>query len=418
MTVAQQKRHFALEVLRRLREAGHDAYWAGGCVRDELLGRTPKDYDVATSARPDQIRSLFGHRRTLAIGAAFGVITVLGPKPAGMIEVTTFREDADYSDGRHPDHVTYSSAREDALRRDFTVNGLFLDPVDGRVLDFVGGQEDLGRRVLRAIGLPQQRFDEDKLRMLRAVRFAASLVFQIDPDTVAAIRQMAPQIHVVSVERIAGEIRRMLVEPGRVRAVELMIEVGLAEVLLPTIVPRDPRGRELLDRALTVLGRLREPGFPLALVALLEAMIDVEAVRQLGYHWRLSNKEIEEIAWLVEHRHALIGAPAVRRSALQPLLLSPWIDDLVRLTEAARPEAAEDLAFVRGLLALPDEQFDPPPLVTGNDLRVLNLPAGPIYRELLQRIRDAQLDREVGSRDEALRFAEDVLAQRAEKSKT
>jgi tRNA nucleotidyltransferase/poly(A) polymerase len=193
MLLPQEQRRFAVEVVRKLRNAGFEAFWAGGCVRDKLLGRTPKDYDVATNATPPQIRELFGRRRTLAIGAAFGVITVIGPKSAGMIEVATFREDAAYSDGRHPDHVTFSSAREDAARRDFTINGLFYDPLDDRVIDFVGGQEDLALRRIRAIGNPRERIAEDKLRLLRAVRFSATFDFALEEGTRAAIREMADQ---------------------------------------------------------------------------------------------------------------------------------------------------------------------------------------------------------------------------------
>ena len=212
----EQQRRFALEVVRQLRTAGFEAYWAGGCVRDELLGRTPKDYDVATNATPPQIRALFGNTRTLPLGAAFGVITVLGPRSAGMIEVATFRQDAEYSDGRHPDHVTFSSAREDAARRDFTINGMFFDPVDGQVIDFVGGQADLRDHLIRAIGSPRLRFGEDKLRMLRAVRFTAAFGFSLDAETAATIREMAHEIPVVSPERIAMEMRRVFdrVGPG------------------------------------------------------------------------------------------------------------------------------------------------------------------------------------------------------------
>ena len=166
-------RAFAAEVVRRLREAGHEAYFAGGCVRDCLLGRVPADYDVATAATPDQVRHLFGRGRTLAIGAAFGVITVLGPRQAGQIEVATFRADQAYTDGRHPAGVTFCSAREDAQRRDFTINGLFLDPLNDEVHDFVGGRNDLAAGIVRAIGVPAMRFGEDHLRMLRAVRFTA-----------------------------------------------------------------------------------------------------------------------------------------------------------------------------------------------------------------------------------------------------
>src|SRR3954469_3925359 len=168
------ERDFAVEVVRRLRQSGYEALWAGGCVRDELLGLTPTDYDVATSARPEEVRRLF--RRTVAVGMSFGVVEVLGPRtPAGprKVQVATFRSDVSYSDGRHPDAVVFSSAREDALRRDFTINGMFFDPLAGRLLDYVGGQEDLRARVLRAIGNPRERFTEDKLRMLRGVRLAA-----------------------------------------------------------------------------------------------------------------------------------------------------------------------------------------------------------------------------------------------------
>ena len=233
-----------------MREAGFEAYWAGGCVRDQLLGRTPKDYDVATNATPQQIREIFGRRRTLAIGASFGVITVIGPKTAGMIEVATFRKDAAYSDGRHPDHVTFSSAKEDAARGDFTINGLFLDPLEDRVIDYVGGQEDLARRRIRAIGNPRERIAEDKLRLLRAVRFSAAFDFALEEETRAAIGEMAGQIGEVSPERIAMEMRRMLVDPSRVAAVRLLIETNLAAAVLPEIVspllwerhPRVPGG--------------------------------------------------------------------------------------------------------------------------------------------------------------------------------
>ncbi|MFN5709429.1 MAG: CCA tRNA nucleotidyltransferase, partial [Planctomycetota bacterium] len=173
-------REFAVQIVQRLQQAGFEAVWAGGCVRDMLLGLKPKDYDVATSALPEQIRDLFGHRQTLAIGASFGVITVLGPKSAGQVEVATFRQDAEYSDGRRPDSVHFSTAERDAQRRDFTINGMFYDPVQDVVLDFVEGRRDIDERVIRAIGNPEERIAEDKLRMLRAVRFAATYQFHLD----------------------------------------------------------------------------------------------------------------------------------------------------------------------------------------------------------------------------------------------
>ena len=401
----EQQRRFALDVVRRLRTAGFEAYWAGGCVRDELLGRKPKDYDVATNATPPEIRALFGHQRTLPLGAAFGVVTVLGPRPAGMIEVATFRQDAEYSDGRHPDHVTFSSAREDAARRDFTINGMFFDPVDRKVIDFVGGQEDLQNCLIRAIGSPRLRFGEDKLRMLRAVRFAAGLGYAIDAETAAAVREMAGRIAVVSPERIAMEMRRMLTESGRVRGVRLLIELGLAAVVLPEIMPQDEAWQGLAEHALDVLGRLQAPGFPLALAALLAQQADAEVVREVGRRWKLSNQETDEAAWLVEHREALAGARAMRWSKLQPLLAHAWAGSLTALYEASSPHGADEAAYCRQRLTQPREQLDPPPLLSGDDLRRHGLEPGPKFKTILQAVRDAQLDGEIRTHEEAIRLA-------------
>ena len=232
------EREFAIDVLRTLQSAGYQALWAGGCVRDELLGLTPKDYDIATDARPEQVQSLF--RRTVAVGASFGVIEVLGPRRQGdflKVEVATFRSDVSYSDGRHPDAVVYASAHEDAWRRDFTVNGMFSDPLKGELLDFVGGRADLEARVLRSIGDPPKRFQEDKLRLLRAVRIAARFDLTIEPATAAAIKAMAAELPVVSAERIAKELRQLLVHPRRTRALNLMFELGLLQAILPVLVP-------------------------------------------------------------------------------------------------------------------------------------------------------------------------------------
>ncbi len=409
MLVAEQQRRFAVEVVCQLHEAGFEAYWAGGCVRDQLLGRTPKDYDVATNATPEQIRRLFGRGRTLAIGAAFGVITVLGPKPAGMVEVTTFRRDAAYSDGRHPDHVTFSSAEEDAARRDFTINGLFFDPNRQRVIDFVGGREDLRRRLIRAIGQPRQRFAEDKLRMLRAVRFSAALEFAMEADTQAAIREMADQITVVSPERIAMEMRRMLVDPNRAGAIRLMLETGLAASVLPEIVAQDETQRDRLDRALAVLARLPQPGFSLALGALLHELVDADGARQVCGRWRLSNQQTDRATWLVQHHATLAGVRSTRWSSLQPILIADGIDDLLALHEAAAPDGPQEAAYCRSLLERPREELDPPPLLTGDDLLAHGVAAGPQYRVLLQRARDEQLDGEIRTKADALALVDRLV---------
>jgi len=405
MPVPDEQRRFAEEVVRRLHAAGFEAYWAGGCVRDQLLGRVPKDYDVATAATPAEIRQVFGRRRTLAIGAAFGVISVIGPKAAGTVEVTTFRRDAAYSDGRHPDHVTFSTARDDAARRDFTINGLFYDPTAGRVIDFVGGQADLAEKRIRAIGSARDRFAEDKLRMLRAVRFAATLEFAIDPDSQAAIRAMAAEIHVVSPERIAAEMRRMLADPGRAAGVRLLLESGLAAEILPEIVPGDKLGQPPAEKMIEELSRLRgDASFPLALAVALARCVDAAGADAVGRRWRLSNKERQRVAWLVGHQAALCDAPAMAWSKLQPILIAEEIDDLLALIEARG--AAEAAAHCRGLLAQPREVLDPPPLLDGNDLLAHGIPSGPRFTTLLQRVRAAQLDGEIRNQKEALAMVE------------
>jgi tRNA nucleotidyltransferase/poly(A) polymerase len=432
------KREFALAVVRRLREAGHEAYWAGGCVRDSLLGRMPKDYDVATSARPPQIRELFGRRKTLDIGAAFGVIAVVGPKPAGIVEVTTFRHDAPYSDGRHPDGVTFTSAQEDAQRRDFTINGLFYDPLNEdenrRVIDFVGGVDDLQRRVIRAIGDPKARFEEDKLRMLRGVRFAATFSFALDDGTRGAIGELAPTVTVVSAERIAQEMRALLVLPARSRGMEMLRETDLVAVLLPELLPlaeiclaQDGTQQSTLwRRTLDVLDRLVEPEFPLALAALLHATRwradepphgegergAAEVVRQVGDRWRLSNKETDHAAWLVEHHRALIPSESMPWPTLQRLLISPGIDDLLKLHEAIALAAGRDTShvdFCRRRLTLPRDELDPRPLLTGDDLIRHGVPQGKMYKTLLEQVRDAQLDRQIENAQEALALVDRIL---------
>jgi poly(A) polymerase len=396
-----EQRRYAVEVVQKMRAAGFTAYWAGGCVRDQLLGRTPKDYDVATNAAPAQIQKLFGHRRTLAIGTAFGVITIKGPKAAGMIEVATFRKDAAYSDGRHPDSVTFSSAEEDAGRRDFTVNGLFYDPIEERVIDYVGGQDDLAARRLRAIGNPRERFAEDKLRMLRAIRFSAALNFALEESTLAAIQEMAADITAVSAERIAMEIRRMLVEPARVEAVCLLLESNLAPFVLPEIIPADGEMRQKLEESLAVLERLVEPNFPLALMTLIHRLVSPEASAVISRRWKLSNEESERVYWLLQHQSSLADPKSLRWSQLQPLLISDGIDDLLTFLEAAAP-ADEAAAYCREQLKRPREELDPPPLVTGEDLIALGIPQGPQYRVLLEEIRREQLDGNLLNREDAL----------------
>ncbi len=417
-------REFAIRVVRKLRDAGFAAYWAGGCVRDQLLGRRPKDYDVATDATPDQTRKLFGFRRTVAIGESFGVIIVVGPKSAGQIEVATFRRDARYSDGRHPDSVAFSSAEEDAQRRDFTINGLFFDPIGQRVIDYVGGQADLDRGVVRAIGDPLERIAEDKLRMLRAVRMAATFDFVLDPGTLAAVQQQSHQITVVSAERIAAELRRMLPHANRRRAVELLRESRLLAVILPELreTTADDGGQAddaPWQRTLRVLEHLYDPTFPMAFAALVRESFSVGAhhvpeVQQICRRLKLTNAERQETEFLLMHELPVRSATQVPWPRLQRILIQQHAPDLLaycRAVAKAIEEGTESIDYCHQKLSLPREELDPPPLINGDDLQDAGLPRGPVYKRILEAVRDAQLERRVSSAEEAFRLANQLFAQ-------
>ncbi len=429
-------REFAIDVVRRLSAAGFVALWAGGCVRDFMRGRIPKDYDVATNARPDQVRQLFGRRKTVAVGESFGVIIVLGPtKAAGQIEVATFRTEGPYADGRRPDSVVFCTPEEDAARRDFTINGMFFDPLTETLHDYVGGERDLGQGIVRAIGDPHDRMGEDKLRMLRAVRFTATLEFVLDDTTADAIRQMADQILVVSWERIAQELRRMLIDPHRERAIRLCHELGLLDVLLPELAPilgepaaesgeqganrQPPTANRDWWRTLHMLGNLEEPGFELAMAALLHTVPSPEpasrrqadhtgTVRGICRRLKLSNQETNHICWLVSHQQALDNATSRPLASLKRLLVHPQIADLLQLayrSALAEQRATPGLDFATDYLArTPPEVLNPPELIDGADLQTLGLPPGPKFKEILSAVRDAQLNEELATRDQALEF--------------
>jgi putative nucleotidyltransferase with HDIG domain len=452
MSATLNERDFAIDVVRRLREAGHEALWAGGCVRDELLGLIPKDYDIATSALPEQVQRLF--RRTVAVGMSFGVIEVLGPRIAQgtlKVQVATFRSDVSYSDGRRPDAVVFSSAREDALRRDFTINGMFFDPLENRLIDYVGGQEDLRARVLRAIGDPAQRFEEDKLRMLRAVRIATRFDLEIEPATAKSIRVQSPRIGIVSAERIAEELRRLLVDPHRARGMRWFMDLGLAEPILPELLPMrglpqglprpespalPPLGQpglpaangalDLWEHVLRVLDNLGPtPSFPLAMAALLH---DVGKPRTVGRtpdrytfynhehvgrrmaadiceRLKLSNDEQKRIEWLVEKHQFLSDARQMRPSKLKTILIHPGIRELLELHRAdaiAAGRTTDHVEYCEQLLRRWTKvELDPPPFITGDDLIEAGYNPGPIFKKVLDGVREAQLDGTIRTKDEA-----------------
>ena len=414
-------RQDATAVVRRLRESGHVAYFAGGCVRDELLGLEPKDYDVATDAPPERVRELF--RNTQAVGAAFGVILVR--VNASQVEVATFRTDSTYGDGRRPDSVRFTTAEEDAQRRDFTINGMFLDPLDGQVIDYVGGQRDLSERRLRAIGNPAERFAEDHLRMLRAVRFAARFALTVDDATAAAIVEHAAHLRRISPERIADELRRMWTVPSRVTAWNLLRRLGLLDVLFRDLPMRrqssdaEP-GMEAIFHA-TAAGQPISFGLALAAGSLaylspgasgdvreLLAKASVTAVIQsLRRTLRISNEESDEASG------ALAGAG---------LLLQTAEPDVVMLKRfLARPTAGATRSLLRGLAAcgmyrervewledrlagLETTDYAPLPLLTGDDLLAMGMQAGPAFKTILDRVYDAQLEGRLATKADALEW--------------
>jgi tRNA nucleotidyltransferase/poly(A) polymerase len=400
------QRDFAREVVQKLRAAGFEALWAGGCVRDELLGHAPKDYDVATSAKPDEIRAIFGHNRTLAIGVSFGVITVLGRRQQGQIEVATFRTDAEYSDGRHPDSVHFTTAEHDAERRDFTINGLFFDPVAEEVVDYVGGRDDLERKLIRAIGDPRLRLAEDKLRMLRAVRFAATFDFTIEPATLAAIRAMAPEVTTVSAERIGVELRRMLTGRNRGVAFDLLRETNLLAVVLPEVAALDASS---LQETRRVLAALAEPALALALAALLHKSPDEHAAGAVGRRLRYTNREIERATWLLSHLPIIRDAPQIFWPRLQRVLVHEGAAELVALHEAIAGPNDPALSFVRERLAWSPEQLNPLPLIDGSDLIGHGLAPSPDFTRILEAVRDAQLRGEIETQLGAMTLVQRIL---------
>jgi poly(A) polymerase len=400
------EREFAIEVVSKLQREGFAALFAGGCVRDELLGLTPADHDVATSATPDQVKALF--RRCHSFGASFGVVEVLGPKDANgewlKVQVATFRSDGTYSDGRRPDSVTFSSPEEDAARRDFTINGLFYDPIAHQVIDYVGGRADMAAKVLRAIGDPYLRFAEDKLRILRAVRMAARFELAIDPTTLAAMKEMAPQISAVSAERVAEELRKILTNKHRERGVRLLGEVGLVEHILPE-VDRDPAEWE---RTCEAVGRLPvQASFELTFTALIRKT-GPGGIGSISRRLRLSNDEWERISWLwMRTEHVSRDEP---NSRLYPLLAHPAVHELLTLHRAqgADPDVLDHLEAL--LRDHPPETFNPPRLLSGDDLKAMGLKPGPHFKRLIDTVRDLQLDGVLNTRAEAEEKVRELLA--------
>ena len=407
--ILRHRREFASTVVQRLRAAGYEALWAGGCVRDLLLEREPLDFDVATSAKPQQVRELFGHRRTLAVGASFGVIIVLGPHAAaGQVEVATFRSDAQYSDGRRPDSVRFSTAEEDAQRRDFTINGMFYDPLDQRVIDYVGGRDDLQRGLIRAIGDADARIGEDKLRMLRAVRFAARLGFAIESRTEAALARHANELAIVSGERMAAEMHKTLITAGRETAVRTWAETGLLAVLLPGLARA---WSQLGEQACGLLRSVAPDPWTVAVSTLLYPLVDAQTVTaaelcdDLRTRLKLSNEEFMQLGFCLHSQALLDAAPRLAWSQVQPTMAHRYAALACELFAARVACGRADVAtldWLRQRLAWQPDRLDPPVWVTGRDLQQLGFSPGPRFKQLLGEIRALQLDGQLVDRQQAL----------------
>ncbi len=429
-----ESRAAATAIVRRLRDAGFDALFAGGCVRDQLLGRSPKDYDVATSAPAERVLALFP--KSVPVGLQFGVVIV--PMDGHRIEVATFRRDGAYLDARHPVTVHFGSAEEDARRRDFTINGMFFDPVGERVIDYVGGRADLRAGVVRAIGAADARLGEDKLRMLRAVRLAARLGFTIEPATWDAIRNDAATIDRIAWERIGEEIRMVLCEGAAMRGFELLHASGLLAVVLPEVAAMEGVGQsplhhpegDVLRHTLLVIDQLRAPTETLAFGALLHdvakpvcagrrAAPEGDRITFYGHPERGAEMAIamcqrlkrsravwERVAYLVRNHLRLVNAPHMRAATLKRFLREDGIEELLELARIDATAASGDLQyyeFCRAQLAtLSHEEMRPPRLLTGDDLIALGYRPGPLIGEILHALEEAQLEGTLTTRADAL----------------
>ena len=391
------RRDDAIAVVRRLRDAGHTAYFAGGCVRDMLLGLQPKDYDIATDAQPQRVRQLFSN--TQAVGAAFGVILVRHRK--SVIEVATFRTDLAYKNGRRPEGVVFTTAEEDAKRRDFTINGMFFDPIENKVIDYVGGQEDLKNKLLRAIGEPNHRFEEDHLRLLRAIRFAARFGLTIEPATADAIKRHTEQLKRISPERIAEELRLMLTPSTRVAAMRMLRDFGLDRIILrffPDV--SEPAG---------IFESIAEPSIAFAL-ALAAMIMDARQGKPLTHQevrkasaalrqaLKISNDESDAFEGSLSLGGLLDGEPSV--AAMKRFLAEPTSADAMRLLRALNKSE-----LLERLNELGKTDVAPAPLITGDDLTAAGLHPGPLFKRVLDRVYDAQLEDRLKTKQDAMELA-------------
>lgn len=430
----------ARKIVQTLQESGYEALFAGGCVRDQLRGTEPKDYDIATSARPEEILRLFPGGNT--VGAHFGVILV--QKGGHAFEIATFREDGVYTDGRRPDAVVFSTAEKDALRRDFTINGMFLDPVTGELVDFVEGQTDLEARLIRCIGKPQDRFREDYLRLLRAIRFATVLEFEIEEETFAAIREVAPHVDEISPERVREELDKIWISPHRIRGFDLLVESGLMEILLPEILELKgceqppqwhPEGDVFVHTRLMLSLLPEKASLPLVLSVLFHDIakpatfsydptedrirfnghdkLGAEMARDILKRYRYSNAIIEAVVSAVANHMKFKDVSKMRSSTLKRFMARDGFADeleLHRVDCAGSNGNFSNYEYVKEKQEeFASEPLIPAPFVTGKDLIDRGLQPGPHFKKILTEAQDLQLENTLKSREEALTWFEELL---------
>lgn len=430
MDVSQGPARIAFEIACTLQAKGHVAYFAGGCVRDFLRGETPKDFDIATSASPDEVERLFP--KTVAVGKQFGVILVY--REGKTFEVATFRSEGPYVDGRHPSSVRFTSPQEDAQRRDFTVNGLFYDPFEKKVIDYVGAEADIRKRVIQAIGEPEARFQEDKLRLLRAVRFAANLDYSIEEKTWTAVKRLTPKIHEVSAERIRDELIKTFTRPGAGRGLELLLESGLLQEILPEVAvmkgveqPPEfhPEG-DVFTHTQMLMERLENPSAVLAFAALLHdvgkpptfqvregrirfyehSRVGAEIAERILRRLRFSNDEIEAIATCVDNHMKFANVKEMRVGKLKRFMSLPTFPtelELHRIDCQASHGLLDNYEFLkRKREEFREEELKPKPLLNGDDLKSLGMKPGPGMKPILEEAYELQLEKRIQTKEEAL----------------
>ena len=423
----------AQEIVKILSDVGFKAYWAGGCVRDMVMGIEPMDYDIATDARPEQVIKLF--KKTIPVGVSFGVVKVLYDD--FEFEVATFRSDGEYIDGRRPEDVHFSTEKEDAFRRDFTINGIFYDPAHEKIIDYVNGQADIKNKIIRTINDPKDRFSEDRLRLIRAVRFAAGFQYEIEPNTYNTIKELADTILQVSAERIRDELCKMLTGVHPANSIQLLDEVGMLKVILPEVTamkgikqPEEfhPEG-DVWEHTMLMLKNMSNPTPEMALGVLLHDVgkpptfsiedrirfnnhceIGARITEEIGDRLRLSKKQIEHISELVLHHLRFKDVQKMRESKLKRFLRLPNFAEhleLHRLDCLACHGNLNNLEFCKHkLLELKPEEIKPKPLINGHNLIAMGYKAGPFFKQILTVVEDAILEGQIRTHDDAVKFVQ------------